>query len=165
MATLWRFCRNSSQIFKNARQCRCQTSLTRQMASSGTGKEVSQSSNEPLIDKSEEFERLKEHFMDSDPTKLKNWATHGWSHVDREMDTFHHNLSMFALITVSLVFVSFLLYYYPDYLLRDWVHREAFLDLDRREKKGLPAIDPYFVPPETVILPSEEELGATEIII
>jgi len=43
--------------------------------------------------------------------------------------------------------------------------REAYLDIARREKQGLPPIDPYFVPPETVPLPTEEEIGDREIII
>lgn len=52
-----------------------------------------------------------------------------------------------------------------NFRLRDWAQREAFLDLDRRERRGLPAIDPYFVPPEKVILPSEAEIGDKEIIV
>jgi NADH dehydrogenase (ubiquinone) 1 beta subcomplex subunit 11 len=49
--------------------------------------------------------------------------------------------------------------------LREWSAREAFLELDRREKAGLPLVDPYLIPPEQIELPSEEEIGDTEIII
>lgn len=40
----------------------------------------------------------------------------------------------------------------------DWAQREAFLEIDRREKLGLPYIDPNLVDPAKITLPSEEEL-------
>ena len=50
---------------------------------------------------------------------------------------------------------------------RDWAQREAFLEMARREKAGLVYIDPDFLPKEKVLaqIPSEEELGDTEIIV
>jgi len=51
------------------------------------------------------------------------------------------------------------------YRLRDWIQREAYLDLDRRERKGKPAIEPYFLPKEKMLLPSEKEIGDLEIIV
>lgn len=41
--------------------------------------------------------------------------------------------------------------------------REAFLELDRREKLGLPLIDPNLVPPENLHLPTEEELNEMDV--
>lgn len=49
--------------------------------------------------------------------------------------------------------------------MKNWVWREAFLELERREREGLPLVDPNYVPPETIELPSEEEIGDQEIII
>ena len=48
-----------------------------------------------------------------------------------------------------------------------WTQREAYLELARREANGLPLIDPNLVPPEKMkkYLPTDEELGDTEIII
>lgn len=47
----------------------------------------------------------------------------------------------------------------------DWAQREAFLQLRKREAEGLPLIDPNLVDAEKIELPSDEELGNTEIII
>ncbi|KAH3893174.1 hypothetical protein DPMN_017318 [Dreissena polymorpha] len=49
--------------------------------------------------------------------------------------------------------------------LRAWAVREAYLEIDRREKNGLPLIDPYYVPPGNVRLPTEQEISDREIII
>ena len=48
---------------------------------------------------------------------------------------------------------------------RDWVEREAYLELHRREKFGLPLVDPDVIPRERMVLPSDEELGDFEITI
>lgn len=47
----------------------------------------------------------------------------------------------------------------------DWAQREGYLELRRREAKGLPLIDPNLVSIDKVQLPEDEELGDTEIII
>lgn len=49
--------------------------------------------------------------------------------------------------------------------LNDWALREAFLELDRREKAGLPLIDKNLVDPSKLTLPSEEELGDYEVYL
>lgn len=55
--------------------------------------------------------------------------------------------------------------YYPDMNLSEWSQREAFIVLRERELAGLDPIDPWYVDPATVELPTDEELGDTEIII
>jgi len=51
--------------------------------------------------------------------------------------------------------------------LAHWRQREAYLELARREKLGLPLIDPNLVDPVKMkaFLPSDEELGNKKIII
>lgn len=46
-----------------------------------------------------------------------------------------------------------------------WAQREAYLELDRRQRLGLPLVDPNYVPPEKMQLLSDEELKDFEIII
>lgn len=46
-----------------------------------------------------------------------------------------------------------------------WAQREAYLELARREKEGLPLIDPNLIEGSKVELPSEEELGDFDIVI
>lgn len=58
--------------------------------------------------------------------------------------------------------ISFLVLYCR---LQDWSQREAFLQLDYREKNGLPLIDPELIPVEKLNLPSDEELGDFNIVI
>lgn len=43
--------------------------------------------------------------------------------------------------------------------------REAYLELDRRERLGLPLVDPDLIPRDKVELPTEEELGDYKILI
>ena len=59
------------------------------------------------------------------------------------------------------------LYTTADVIYRDhaWAQREAYLELERREKAGLPLIDPNMIDPANIDLPSEEELADFEIII
>jgi len=49
--------------------------------------------------------------------------------------------------------------------LHDWTVREAYLELDRRERLGLPLIDKNLVDPNLLELPSDEELGDTEVYV
>lgn len=49
--------------------------------------------------------------------------------------------------------------------MEDWSIREAYLQLDYREKNGLPLVDKNYVDPEIVELPTEEELGKIPINI
>jgi len=46
-----------------------------------------------------------------------------------------------------------------------WAQREAYLELERREKAGLPQIDPNLIDPAKIDLPFEQELEDFEIII
>ena len=62
------------------------------------------------------------------------------------------------------------LYTRPDldilfFSMRDWASREAYLDMDRRKKAGLPLIDPYYVHPDQITLPTEGEIGDQEIVM
>lgn len=63
------------------------------------------------------------------------------------------------------LFAGYAWAYAPDVTLHDWAGREAFLELRRREAAGAPLIDPDFLPADRVVLPTDEELGDTEIII
>uniref|UniRef100_A0A6M2DZ28 NADH dehydrogenase [ubiquinone] 1 beta subcomplex subunit 11, mitochondrial n=1 Tax=Xenopsylla cheopis TaxID=163159 RepID=A0A6M2DZ28_XENCH len=71
----------------------------------------------------------------------------------------------FFSITLCIVFGGFAWTYAPDHSLRHWAQREAFLELRRREELGLPLIDKNLVDPSQIVLPTDEELGDTEIII
>lgn len=95
----------------------------------------------------------------------KNWVSYGFDYNSKEEDTNVHNASFFFSVTLCLVFGGFAWAYAPDVHMRDWTQREAFLELRRREKAGLPPIDPNYVDPNTVNLPSESELSDVEIII
>lgn len=95
----------------------------------------------------------------------KNWVSWGWDLKNKEEDRNWMNSSFFFSVTLGIVLVGFYLAYLPDNLQIDWAQREAFLELRRREAAGLPAIDPNYIDPSKIELPSDEELGDTEIII
>jgi NADH dehydrogenase (ubiquinone) 1 beta subcomplex subunit 11 len=95
----------------------------------------------------------------------KNWVSWGWDEHDRKADETWMRSTFFFSVTLCLVGVSFLLAYAPDNMKRDWAQREGFLELRRREAAGLLPIDPNYVDPSKINLPSDEELGDTEIII
>ncbi|XP_061712302.1 NADH dehydrogenase [ubiquinone] 1 beta subcomplex subunit 11, mitochondrial [Cydia pomonella] len=95
----------------------------------------------------------------------KNWVSYGFDYENKDDDTSAHHASYFFTITLCLVFGGFAWAYAPDVSLRDWAQREAFLELRRREKAGLPPVDPNYVDPKKVKLPSDEELNGVEIII
>jgi len=46
-----------------------------------------------------------------------------------------------------------------------WEKREALLEIERREKLGLPLIDINYIDPSKIQLPSDEELGDFDIIV
>lgn len=98
-------------------------------------------------------------------SKDKNWVSYGFDFKDQQEDTNVHHASFFFSVTLCIVFGGFAWAYAPDVHLRDWAQREAFLELRRREKCGLPLIDPNYVSPKTVRLPSESQLEDVEIII
>ncbi|XP_055687570.1 NADH dehydrogenase [ubiquinone] 1 beta subcomplex subunit 11, mitochondrial [Lutzomyia longipalpis] len=105
-----------------------------------------------------------------DTTKLdaelkKNWMSYGFETKDEYQDRSQTKASFFFTITLCIVWGSFIYAYLPDYRLRDWAQREAFLEIRRREALGLDHIDKNYIDPATMELPSDEELGDTEIII
>lgn len=95
----------------------------------------------------------------------RHWQSYGFSETSEKEDLTEMNNHGFFLISIGLCLSIFILAYRPEVNLADWSHREAFLELRRREKLGLPLIDPNYVDPATIVLPTDEELGATEIII
>lgn len=98
-------------------------------------------------------------------TENKNWVSWGWDYKNETADRAYMRSSFFFSVTLCLVFGSFYLAYTPDNLLRDWSQREAFLELRRREAAGLEPISADYIDPSLIVLPSDEELGDTEIII
>lgn len=95
----------------------------------------------------------------------KNWVSYGFDMTSKEVDRSALHSIMFASVSLCLVVGGFYITYLPDYNLKDWAQREAFLELRRREKAGLPLVDPNLIDPAKIQLPSDEELGDTEIII
>jgi NADH dehydrogenase (ubiquinone) 1 beta subcomplex subunit 11 len=95
----------------------------------------------------------------------KNWVSYGFDFKKEEDDRNAMHSSFFFSITLCIVFGGFLFTYYPDVMLRDWAQREAYLELRRREAQGLPPIDRNLIDPSKIVLPSDEELRDTEIII
>ncbi|CAG2062288.1 unnamed protein product, partial [Timema podura] len=95
----------------------------------------------------------------------KNWMSYGFDFNNKEDDRNAMHASFFFSVTLCIVFGSFIFAYVPDFQLRDWAQREAFLELRRREQLGLPPIDRNLIDPDKIILPTDEELGDTEIII
>lgn len=89
----------------------------------------------------------------------------GFDRKDREYDNNVLHATAFWSISVCMVVVGFIWGYAPDPLLRDWAQREAFLVLRRREAAGEEPISRDYVEASLVQLPSDEELGNTEIII
>uniref|UniRef100_A0A023FNU9 NADH dehydrogenase [ubiquinone] 1 beta subcomplex subunit 11, mitochondrial n=1 Tax=Amblyomma cajennense TaxID=34607 RepID=A0A023FNU9_AMBCJ len=98
-------------------------------------------------------------------TKPRYWMSYGYSEEDYNMDSDYHHVIMFTSITLVLCFCTFAAMYAPDTNDADWIEREAYLELDRREKLGLPLVDPNLVDPSRINLPSEEELEGFEIIL
>ncbi|CAG9760413.1 unnamed protein product [Ceutorhynchus assimilis] len=96
---------------------------------------------------------------------VKSWVSYGYDHKNKTDDRSVMHVLMFGALTLCGVVGGFVWTYAPDYHLRDWGVREAFLELRRREAEGKLPIDPNFIPVEKIILPSDEELGDTEIII
>ncbi|CAG2116381.1 unnamed protein product [Medioppia subpectinata] len=101
----------------------------------------------------------------ADIESQKNWVSYGWDIGNREEDRFLNRWAFLLVITISTILVPYIMLYYPDYRLHDWSTREAYLELDRRERLGLPLVDKNLVDPNLLVLPSDEELGDTEIYI
>lgn len=104
-------------------------------------------------------------FTADEVTKSKNWVYYGWDFHNKEKDRSSMKSAFFLSVTCCMVFGGLVYAYAPDRQLNDWSQREGYLELRRREKLGLEPIDPWLVDPSTMVLPSDEELGDTEIII
>ncbi|XP_015795031.1 uncharacterized protein LOC107371459 [Tetranychus urticae] len=108
----------------------------------------------------------------------KNWLSYGCDPISKKHD--RYEMHYYAATTIIIFFVWGALisrYYRPDYAPRNilsgpgivagrqqwdfWALREAYLEIERREKLGLPYIDPDYIPAEKMLsqLPSEEELA------
>ncbi|KAI8745422.1 NADH dehydrogenase [ubiquinone] 1 beta subcomplex subunit 11, mitochondrial [Biomphalaria glabrata] len=116
------------------------------------------------MEKSEELKKLTEKFKDTSDTE-ENYVSYGYEPGNRDKDWFLYHMIMFACISLGVCWGGFILAYMPDYKLRDWSHREAFLELERREKEGLPLVDTDYTKIDLSSLPSDEEIGDTEIVI
>ncbi|XP_044754348.1 NADH dehydrogenase [ubiquinone] 1 beta subcomplex subunit 11, mitochondrial [Coccinella septempunctata] len=99
------------------------------------------------------------------PKPNKNWISFGYYDKDKSKDRFYGHMSFFTCVTLALTLGTFYFAYVPDHTYKDWAQREAYIELARREKNGLPLIDPNLISVDKIQLPSDEELGETEIII
>ncbi|XP_072752357.1 NADH dehydrogenase [ubiquinone] 1 beta subcomplex subunit 11, mitochondrial [Anoplolepis gracilipes] len=98
------------------------------------------------------------------PVKRK-WVSYGFSEINEAEDRHILHVTMFVVVTIVFVLGGTVLGYLPDVRGKDWAQREAYLQLRYREEHGLPLIDPNLIDPSKITLPSDEELGDTEIII
>lgn len=98
-------------------------------------------------------------------TDDEEWVSWGGSEESKWWDRFYIHSTMFFSITLCLVLGGTTLAYLPDPRLYEWSQREAYLQLRHREANGLPPIDRNLIDPAIIQLPTDEELGDTEIII
>lgn len=97
--------------------------------------------------------------------KNKNWVYWGFETQNQTDDDNAMKATFFFSVTLCLVGGCFIYFYQPDFLMRDWAQREGFLELRRREAAGQDPVSPNYIDPALIELPSDEELGSTEIII
>lgn len=95
----------------------------------------------------------------------KKWVSHGFSEQVEKEDHHTVHVTLFVIVTIVFVLGFTVMAYMPDVRGKDWAQREAYLQIRYREEHGLPLIDPNLIDPSKIILPSDEELGDTEIII
>ncbi|XP_076248218.1 NADH dehydrogenase [ubiquinone] 1 beta subcomplex subunit NP15.6 [Calliopsis andreniformis] len=95
----------------------------------------------------------------------RTWISYGFDEEDEKKDRHMMHQTFFVGVSICLIGGMFVLAYLPDPALKDWAQREAFLQIRYKEEHGLPYIDPNLIDPSKIILPSDEELGDTEIII
>ncbi|XP_055630859.1 NADH dehydrogenase [ubiquinone] 1 beta subcomplex subunit 11, mitochondrial [Toxorhynchites rutilus septentrionalis] len=95
----------------------------------------------------------------------KNWVSYGFDYRDETTDRNAMHATFFFSVTFCLVIGGFYWAYLPDPQMRDWAQREAYLELRRREAAGLEPISKDFIDPALIVLPTDEELGDTEIVI
>lgn len=107
----------------------------------------------------------KETTKTQDQDNNKNWVSYGFSTTNQTEDRNSMKSSFFFSVTLCIVWGTLMWAYLPDIHLRDWSQREAYLELRRREAAGLDPISRDYVAAGQMALPSDEELGDTEIII
>ncbi|XP_055608612.1 NADH dehydrogenase [ubiquinone] 1 beta subcomplex subunit 11, mitochondrial [Uranotaenia lowii] len=95
----------------------------------------------------------------------KNWVSYGFDYKNETEDRNAMNSSFFFSVTLCLVLGGFYWAYLPDTQMLDWAQREGYLELRRREAAGLEPISKDYIDPAHIVLPSDEELGNTEIVI
>lgn len=95
----------------------------------------------------------------------QNWVSYGFDRNNETDDLNAMHSIFFFGITFCLMFGGFFFTYFPDFKARDWSHRQAFLELRRREAEGLPLVEMNYVDPAKIQLPTDEELGDRDIII
>ncbi|CAD5219146.1 unnamed protein product [Bursaphelenchus okinawaensis] len=99
----------------------------------------------------------------------KEWLWFGVVGHNEHADWKNFHTLMFGAATVLSVYVFFVLIFlrsdWPSG--KEWALREAYFELERRQKAGLPLISKDFIDPERVKknLPSDEELRDFAIII
>lgn len=103
--------------------------------------------------------------VDTNYMQRKDWITRGMNFEDEDHDRWSYYVVMFGLLTFINVFIGYYITYLPhrSWPNRDWVEREAYLELHRREKFGEPLVDPDFIPKHKIVLPTEEELEGFDI--
>lgn len=97
--------------------------------------------------------------------KSKDWVSYGFEFRNKEVDRSVMRATLFVTVTLCIVGGTFIWAYLPDRQMLEWAQREAYLVLREREAAGLDPISPDLVDPNTIELPTDEELGDTEIII
>ncbi|KAH0561434.1 NADH dehydrogenase [ubiquinone] 1 beta subcomplex subunit 11, mitochondrial [Cotesia glomerata] len=101
----------------------------------------------------------------TDVAETKYWISWGFSDEEEWLDRLLAHLTFFFGLTICIILSGAIFCYLPDPKCRDWAQREAYLRLRYREDHGLSPIDVNLIDPSKFTLPSDEELGDTEIII
>lgn len=92
------------------------------------------------------------------PNRLGHWRPFGFDYTSPIADRYYYHELYFIFFFVGST-TLWLFAYGPDFNLKEWARREAFLRTHKREALGLPLIDRNVVDPERIVLPTEEELG------
>lgn len=103
-----------------------------------------------------------EEFANPDPN---TWISWGVDYFDKERDRRETHFIFFLVVTGILYGTGAMLWYLPDVHLDNWVTREAYMEIERRQNLGGPYVDADYVPRHLINLPTEEEIGETDIII
>ncbi|CAH8846375.1 unnamed protein product [Trichobilharzia szidati] len=149
------FCRISAALFPSSKRFICVTKSTH--ADLNPMKHILKENNIPEADK-RQIEREVEEMT-------KDWVTAGYHTTDKEEDNYQRQLVPFIFFTLLLCPIALLMYYAPDRDYSEWSWREAFLEIERRKRDGLPLVDKDLIPASQVKLPTDEELGSDFKII